>query len=337
MEKLLTVSVAAYNVEDYIKEVLEPFTQMEVSEYVEVLVIDDGGTDKTYEIARKFEEQFPGTFKVIHKENGGWGSTVNLGIKLATGKYFKLLDGDDFFERKALVSYIEKLKHVNADLIYTPYVKFDDNSGKVEEMTCLKEINANEILNIESFVGKIDIEMHCCTFNTDLLKKSNIRVSEKCYYTDIEYVLKAIINVQTVQFFDDRVYYYRISREGQSVSISGFRNHYKEHEKVVFSLLEYFSTLKMNHFVSKLISQRIKDLIDDHYAIYFFIEPTKEHRDELMEYDRKIKSIYNQYYNIRLKKIRILRKTHFIGYKLFAIYETRKKLKKEGVTNRWLI
>jgi glycosyltransferase involved in cell wall biosynthesis len=316
MDKLLTVSIAAYNVEKYIKEALEPFTQAGVYEYVEVIVIDDGGTDNTYSIAREYEKQYQDTFRVIHKENGGWGSTVNLGIRLAKGKYFKVLDGDDFFDKNTLESFVDVLNQSTADLIYTPAIMFDNQSRDI-------------VKKLEPEIGvvpdKIAPQMHCCAFRTEVLKKSNIRITENCYYTDTEYVLKALINVRTVQFWDKSVYYYRVSREGQSVSISGYRKHYKEHEKVLFSLLEYYNTLKLKSSLSDIFSRRLQELVDEQYRIYLRLEPTKRHRAELIEYDRKIKSTYNQYYNIRIKKIKLLRNTYFIGYRLVAIYETRKR------------
>ena len=107
MEKILTVSIAAYNVETFIEEALDSFLVPEIMNKIEVLVINDGGTDQTMEKAKKYADQYPDTFKLVYKENGGWGSTVNYGIKHATGKYFKLLDGDDYFEKDNLIAFIE--------------------------------------------------------------------------------------------------------------------------------------------------------------------------------------------------------------------------------------
>ena len=92
---LLTVSVAAYNVEKYIENTLECFQDPALAGLVEVLVTDDGGSDSTMEIAGRIAKEYPEIFILCHKENGGWGSTVNYGLARAKGKYFKLLDGDD--------------------------------------------------------------------------------------------------------------------------------------------------------------------------------------------------------------------------------------------------
>lgn len=84
MKKILTVSIAAYNVEKYIEECLIPFYNEKIVDALEIFIIDDGGTDNTMKIAKKYADEYPDTFKLIHKKNGGWGSTVNYGIEHAT-------------------------------------------------------------------------------------------------------------------------------------------------------------------------------------------------------------------------------------------------------------
>ena len=86
MNKVLTVSVAAYQVEKYLTENLESMVLSEVMDQLEVFIIDDGGKDASLEIARSYERRFPNTFHAVHKENGGYGTTVNWSIQNATGK-----------------------------------------------------------------------------------------------------------------------------------------------------------------------------------------------------------------------------------------------------------
>ncbi len=99
MEKLLTIVVPAYNVEKYIKNCLDSFIDLSVLRSLEILIVDDGSTDSTASLAHTYEQKYPYSFKVLSKENGGHGSTINYAIPRATGKYFKVVDGDDWLDK----------------------------------------------------------------------------------------------------------------------------------------------------------------------------------------------------------------------------------------------
>lgn len=95
MEKILTVVVPTYNVEKYIEECLESMARRGGPGMIWCLIVNDGSTDRSAELAGQFARRYPETFRVIHKENGGHGSTINRGIKEASGTYFKVVDSDD--------------------------------------------------------------------------------------------------------------------------------------------------------------------------------------------------------------------------------------------------
>lgn len=80
MEKLLTIVVPAYNVEKYIKNCLDSFIDLSVLRSLEILIVDDGSTDSTASLAHTYEQKYPYSFKVLSKENGGHGSTINYAI-----------------------------------------------------------------------------------------------------------------------------------------------------------------------------------------------------------------------------------------------------------------
>jgi glycosyltransferase involved in cell wall biosynthesis len=119
MEKILTISIAAYNVEGYIRQTLNSLIAPEILDKLEVFVVDDGGNDGTLAIAKEYEAKYPGTFHAVHKENGGYGSTINYSVEHATGKFFKQLDGDDWFQTDNLVALVKVLETLDTDCVYT--------------------------------------------------------------------------------------------------------------------------------------------------------------------------------------------------------------------------
>lgn len=322
MGKILTVSIAAYNVENYIKNALNTFANSKYNDYLEVFIIDDGGTDETLNIAKHYAKKYPQIFIPVHKENGGWGSTVNYGIEHAHGKYFKQLDGDDKFIENGFDEYLDLLINNEADLIYTPYILYDNAQNKI-----IKEIGIAEfpplrkLLSFEEWPEDADVAMHSCTFKTSILKNNNVQITEKCFYTDVEYVLKACSYVNTICFSDSPVYWYRVNREGQSMSYTGERKHYMDHQKVTLGLLNYFSTSCQNmHKPFQTIEEnKLTYMVNNQYFIYGIIKPNKMHKMQLRKYDICIKNNFEKYYRKGRTYIKIWRSINFNAYTLVFV------------------
>lgn len=85
MQKLLTIVIPTYNMQDYLPRCLDSLVLYDgaLMEQLEVLVINDGSKDNSSAIAHEYEAKFPNTFRVIDKENGNYGSCINRGLKEA--------------------------------------------------------------------------------------------------------------------------------------------------------------------------------------------------------------------------------------------------------------
>ena len=122
MDKVLTVSIAAYNVEEYLAEAIESCL-IDDLDLLDIIVVDDGSRDGSALVAKLYENRWPDSVRVVSKENGGYGSTLNTSLALARGKYFRYLDGDDWFDMGGLATFVSRLKEINDDVVLTPYVK----------------------------------------------------------------------------------------------------------------------------------------------------------------------------------------------------------------------
>ena len=128
--KLLSIVVPSYNSQDYLEACLDSLVKG--GERVEVLVVDDGSTDRTGEIADAYQEKYPTIVRAIHQPNGGHGAGINQGLALATGKYFKSVDSDDTLSGD-LTAFLDTLERCDGfggvDLFLTNY-RYIHTDGK---------------------------------------------------------------------------------------------------------------------------------------------------------------------------------------------------------------
>ena len=127
MQKLLTIVIPTYNMQDYLHRCLDSLVleDEQLMSQLEVLVINDGSKDNSSTIAHDYENKYPATFRVIDKENGNYGSCINKGLEIATGKYVKVLDADDSFDTSNFEDYLRFLNSVEVDILHRTCVGFE--------------------------------------------------------------------------------------------------------------------------------------------------------------------------------------------------------------------
>ena len=121
--KYITFAVPCYNSENYMRRCVDSL--LIGGKDVEIILIDDGSSDRTAQIADEYEIEYPDIVRVVHKENGGHGSGVNKGLELANGIYYKVVDSDDWFDKESYQKLLVKLKAFTGerpDLIVCNYV-----------------------------------------------------------------------------------------------------------------------------------------------------------------------------------------------------------------------
>ncbi|HIX64256.1 MAG TPA: glycosyltransferase family 2 protein, partial [Candidatus Mediterraneibacter colneyensis] len=106
--KYITFAVPCYNSEGYMRRCIDSL--LAGGRDVEIILINDGSTDHTAQIADEYQLKFPDIVRAVHKENGGHGSGVNKGLELARGIYYKVVDSDDWLDQDAFRILLEKVK-----------------------------------------------------------------------------------------------------------------------------------------------------------------------------------------------------------------------------------
>ena len=324
-DKILSISIAAYNVAETLKECLEPLLHSKCLEKLDVMIVNDGSTDDTLQIAEAYARAYPGAVRLLNKENGGWGSTLNAGMKEAQGKYFKQLDGDDYFSAENLDDFVQFLEGCNADAVYSPFIKFEHETGAVLKLEGEQPGHPpGEVVPL-SELKDLAPAMHAWCVKTLVLQDNPIQITEHCFYTDVEFVLKTCNFCETVTFYPLPVYCYRLSRGGQSMSVEGIRKHYRDHLKMVTTLLRYEKESLTSPQKHDLFYPRLLGCCHMQYLIFFALDRTHGQKQELKAFDRLLKTEYPQYYAaIASNPIRILRATHFWGYWIIGYLKSRK-------------
>ena len=222
--KLLTIAVPCYNSEAYMEHCIE--TLLVGGEEVEIIIVDDGSTDRTAEIADRYAAKYPTIVRAIHQENAGHGGAVNTGIRNASGEFMKIVDSDDWVNEKAYKKILHFLRRVVAenqelDLLLSNYVH-----EKVGE-TRKKVMHYHRALPINTFftwddVGHFNIGqyilMHSVIYRTRLLRECGLELPKHTFYVDNIYVYYPMPYVHTMYYMDVMFYRYFIGRNDQSVN-----------------------------------------------------------------------------------------------------------------------
>lgn len=297
--KLLSIVIPVFNIAQYITKCIESFEKVNEKYYslFELIIVNDGSTDSSLQVIEEMLEGSSLTVRIISKENGGHGSTINVGITEAKGKYFKVIDGDDWINIGEFEQFLEKIAHVDVDMIITNYSE--------------QHIYNNEVLPI-SFKGKIQenvvltglpakrIPMHSLTYRTSILKNNNIQISEKTFYVDTEYTLLPLKYVENYIYFALDLYQYFLGRPDQSMNINVMKQKSDHHVRVTKRVLDFYLEIfeenqikqivreSLDYLINKQIQLLIMNMqVDEIYELLSYADK----RNYQWEYDKSKKTI----------------------------------------------
>jgi len=320
-KKILSIVVPSYNVGAYLSETMPTILSIPNLDKLELIIVNDGSSDNTLFVAKQLEKEYPNSIIVIDKENGGHGSTINAGIRVATGKYFKVVDADDWVNSENLNSLINYLNDIDDDEVISPFVKvFVDT--KEEQVYEYKVKEPRKTYNYEMFLNEIQKLplMHSITIKTSILKDNNITIDEKCFYVDLEYNTFPMPYIKTISYFDKPIYRYRLGSPTQSVSLTSYIKNIKMHKKVILALIKFFNSYKTSSVIEKkLLENLICEIISIHANIHLSRENVIEAKDDFLSFENEIENL-NSYFRKQTvgKKLKILRATNYLTFGLMS-------------------
>ena len=274
--------------------------EKEYMETLEVIVVNDGSKDKSSKIAHEYAEKFPSTFIVIDKINGNYGSCINAALKVANGKYFRICDADDNYDKCNLKEYIDFLKESKTDLVFSPYKVLTMDSDIIKYTTCPETIIGNTY-SINDFCfndrGCSEmLRMHCMATKTSILINHQYQQTEGISYTDTQFVFYSILYADNLSFFGNVIYSYYLGRDGQTASKSSvIRSHmhlYQNAERLIEEYISYKEKLSKNK-IENLVSPIFSEIYAFYKTVFLLIKDNTKQLELLESLINKTKTSYN--------------------------------------------
>lgn len=300
--KTLSIVIPTYNVEKYLERCLNTLVFDDtIQKDIELIIVNDGSKDGSLKIAREYEKKYKDSIIVIDKENGGHGSTINAGLKVASGKYFRVIDSDDWVNIDDFVDYVRELKKHNEDVVLTNYSRELLYTGETI-LFKYKNLEYNKTYDLDKFdyslLGLDYFFMATTTFKTEKLKKAKLMLDEKTFYVDMEFILLPFLEMKDMVYLDYDIYRYFIGRPEQSINIQSYVRNRAHHEKVLRRLLTFYGGLpkksKRRNYIFRIICQ----MLNSHYIIYCKAKlNSKKDIKEIRAFDKYIKENYRDLYD----------------------------------------
>ena len=219
----VSVIVPIYQVEDYLKRCLETLVNQTLED-IEIILVNDGSTDRSAEIAKEYQEKYRTKIRYVEKENGGLSDARNFGMQYAKGEYVAFLDSDDYVELSTyqdmyMLAKKEKSDLVECDFIWEyPHKQKEDigqiYQGKHEMLEKVRVVAWNKLIKRE------------------ILEKTKVKFPKGYHYEDVEFTYQLIPHLEIISFLKKPCIHY-IQREN---SISNSQN---ERTKEIFDVLEH--------------------------------------------------------------------------------------------------
>lgn len=287
MDPLFSIIIPVYNSEEYLKECLNSITCQSFKSY-EIIIIDDGSTDNSYEILAEYQRNFD-CIRLLKQTNKGQGSARNKGIDIALGKYIWFVDSDDSIASNALEILSKKLTDDPVDTLIFSYEFVEDfeedkeakkitkKSGFQDGFEC-KEYTQPEILY--SFLeGKI--QPLCCNkiYSKTLFEDGNGKFKKGIFFEDFVHNALMISTSQTVGLLPEDLYFYNERKSSTMTS--------KCSQKHVNSIFIAIKTIK-----EILVTQGVFGDMESAYIKLFWFHLTFVYHIFILESDLELNTLF---------------------------------------------
>ncbi len=298
MEKLVSVIVAVYNIEEYLPRCVDSILA-QTYRNLEIILVDDGSKDQSGNICDSYAEK-DRRIKVIHKKNGGLSDARNAGMNAATGEYIGFVDGDDWIEPdmyRAMYFACEKEKAQAAVCRYKQITKSGIIDGSAGNSVSLSRDEALEIYVCGDERYLIYNSVWSKLFARDLVEDMRFPVGKNS--EDIMFTTRAFCRMERLVYLDEAYYNYVLDREGSIMNEKAGERRLKDEIPFWQEQIAYFREAGMPDLSDKAAYHFYRRLLF-YYIDFMENKKTRIFADQivgLLRADReKIRGIYRKDY-----------------------------------------
>lgn len=232
---LISIIVPVYNGEQYIKTCIESILA-QTYENLELIVIDDGSSDQTYDIVFHMS-LYDKRIKLFKQKNKGVSSARNLGLINAQGAYIGFVDSDDYIKQDMYEKMIEKIS--TSDLVICNHLFF--NNKEDDSAVCYPQGNYNSEQIIKAiFEHNIGANVWRMLFKKKIIDQYNITFPEIKISEDMLFCFKYLLNIEKICVLSDKCYVYNVSNENSAVRNMGNERYLTDYVQFPFLLTTLF-------------------------------------------------------------------------------------------------
>jgi len=277
--KVLSFVIPAYNSESFLDKAIPSMLVPEVMDKIEVIVVNDGSKDRTPEVAEKYCKAYPNVVRLISQENKGHGGALNTGCAVATGKYIKVIDADDWIVSENLPKFVSLLENCESDVVLTHHHTIDIGTGEVKNWKSYppafsKTYTFDEIMpDWRSFDRSLTF--HGVTYKTDFYHGKGHPLLEHVFYEDHEYATYPCCYADSITPFDLFIYEYRVGDVTQSVSNVNQLKRLGHTDAVLQRMAEKYRTLPESAG-KRYAAMKIQGLLLSYITTTLLVNPDKK-------------------------------------------------------------
>lgn len=217
-EKKISVIVPAYNVEKYIRRCLDSLIN-QTYQNLEIIVVDDGSTDRTGDMAEEYAARFPEKVFCYHQGNRGQAMARNFGIGKATGEYIGFVDSDDFASARMYELLYAEAERTGCDLVTCGYYGCDAATGEITAYQTGYQGEFNQSIYENPLILKVNSPYPWNKLYTrELLTRSGFEFPSGLIFEDLCAVFPLFLDAEKVGRVHEKLYYYIKGRKGGTIS-----------------------------------------------------------------------------------------------------------------------